>query len=301
MRSFRPWSQTLFLLPFFFLLACSPAEQPVIAELMGVDDAQQITGGIEVSDRSSHANVVVMIMVDSDDGQSSVCTGTFISENLILTARHCVNKNIRRMGVLYGISPFTNSEFLSLKIVDVFLHPEPETSRDNRNDLALIQFDGGLPEGADYAELADKNLAPIDRAATPAAKGATDFLFDGLGYGRTHGVATEETDNVGSGTLRRVTLQSNDFSVNAKQFNVNQESLKRGVCDGDSGGPALVGLQNTRPIVAGVASGVYSADGVDQYASDFDSCNHYATYMNVIAYRPWILKIVKQVAAKTSP
>ncbi len=95
--------------------------------------------------------------------------------------------------------------------------------------------------------------------------------------------------------LRNVDLQIESFNQNATQFYVNQRSLK-GICNGDSGGPAIM-RYNNKDYVIGVASaiswsipGEIKADERDEYLENKDLCAEKSIYMNVKKFRSWIFE-----------
>lgn len=228
-----------------------------------------IIGGIPSSFKSTESRFSVLIALDSEFGETSICSGTFISNDLILTAAHCVSDRSSAMQVLYGHNPFSEGH-LYIPIIKAHL-PPPGQSHERR-DIALIQFSGGLPEGATTLSLAkSEDLA-----------GLKDFNFTSIGYGRSVGLdsSNEAEDGwAGSGHLRSVVLQTEDYSATDEVFGVNQKEGK-GVCFGDSGGPALMTKPDGSRVIVGIASGVNE-----------DTCSEKSVFMNILGFREWIFSI----------
>lgn len=293
--------------------ACTPAGER--SGHIVVKESQRIFGGDEVQVQSGSSLTVAMITLDDDMGQSFVCTGTFISARLLLTASHCVTTNKSQMRVLFGAAPFAGTAFVDVPIADVHVYHEivadgssAETGK--RHDLALIEI-RGLPDGARTAELPesaqgqDLQLKNDSRAATAVIQSSRQTLlhaqnlgFVALGYGRLDGLDLGASDTGGSGVLRRVDLSAENYSAKATTFTVLQETGERGVCFGDSGGPALLErttVDGVSAVVMGVASGVLDLEGTDPYAHGYDACKQRSIYMNVLPYLPWIERIQKKV------
>lgn len=291
-----------------FLGACTPAgERPGHVH---VKESQRILGGDEVQVQSGIERSLVMITLDDESGQSFVCTGTFISERLVLTASHCASADKERMRLLYGAAPFGGS-FVDVPIRRTHLYPKTaETQRldeaELRHDVALVEIAGTRPEGsavtpvpsAEELHALDPHVFKDGTTTTPKfnARSSTRVLsFLAMGYGRVHGVeVTDANDVAGAGVLRRVRLESADYRPEAAVFTVAQLTGERGVCFGDSGGPAVVELlkpEGMRNVLVGIASGVFSATGTDEYAHGFDACKQHSLYMNIRPYLPWIARV----------
>lgn len=96
----------------------------------------------------------------------SMCTGTIISSNLVLTAAHCVPDNPRRLFIFFGNSfmnavmdimevddnmdfPTTSSQFkraVDIVVKDDFLPNQTVDKQKVGSDLALVSLPGRLPE-----------------------------------------------------------------------------------------------------------------------------------------------------------
>jgi secreted trypsin-like serine protease len=205
-----------------------------------------INGGEKVSANDPIAKSTVMLETDAE-----YCSATIIRENLLLTAAHCIVPS--DTWVLIHFAGLEQTE--SRKAIRFFRHEGyQDLNETTRNDIALIFFEGGLPDG----------FTPVP--ILPADKGLTigdELQVAGYGAGGPLGV------------LAKVSLNVSDFLGTKSLIKFNQTS-KRGICHGDSGGPAFK-VSNGQLYLAGVAS----------YANELD-CSGYSAYSIATNYIEWI-------------
>lgn len=260
----------------FLLAACGGSQQDLKTPL----DAG-IIGGKEVSSQSSIAKYVVLVY---DKPTETYCTGTLIKPNIILTAAHCVGSNYESLSLAFGVNPLTGNYILR-QAANAIANKDYQKEKSNqRNDVALILIKGTAPAGYQPLLLPDEQF-PLQ----------SSYTFTAAGYGRISGKKEKGDDPQGSGVLRQVDLQIDSFSTDDMQFYVNQQSAK-GICNGDSGGPALMTYKGQNYVV-GVASAIswtvpdeIKEDQRNQYIENKDFCSEKSIYMNVKKFRTWILE-----------
>lgn len=207
--------------------------------------------------------VMVLTRFQKDDFSSEVlstlCTGTLIDSNTVLTAAHCFPKNTISTQIIASINLFCSSGFnkrLVYSAVEINIHPQyrhknTPSSTSPDFDIATVKFDGVLPPP--YAPL---KLSPVD-ILSEMANPTSQMIM--IGYGRTH------TNDDTLPELRYVIKNWEQLKLFKDSVNlidhlnlvsVNQQDAQ-GACSGDSGGPLLIADKGTYKIV-GVASYIES-------------------------------------------
>lgn len=236
--------------------------------------------GGQVVDKQIFAKHVVAIY---NVRHGVICTGTIIAANVVLTAAHCVSTGSPGdYQILFTKSPrpFGN---VTRKVTQVRMHDYNPASYSDRKDLALVRFRGDLPAGYEPMPLPNKrDLEDMGRN------------FYATGYGVITG--RQDLPDREPGILRytHVSLYEKALTPSLSQFTVNQQN-GRGICFGDSGGPAFVKLGDRR-IIIGVASAVYSLDKYARTRRDFDICRYQAIYISTYYYSHWIQKTSAELA-----
>jgi secreted trypsin-like serine protease len=207
-----------------------------------------INGGEKVLADDPIAKSTVML-----ETESQYCSATVIGNGLLLTAAHCLNE-----GATWILIHFSGLEGGMSRTASRSLRHEDyqDLLGTTRNDVALVFFEGGLPEG-----FVPVSILPSDQKL----KIGEDLQLAGYGGGGPLGV------------LAKVKLQVAEFINNTNLVKFEQ-TVQRGICHGDSGGPAFKAMDG-HLYLAGVAS----------YANEID-CSGYSVYTSASPYISWIQK-----------
>jgi MYXO-CTERM domain-containing protein len=248
-------------------LACSATANPRAG-----GSTQAIAGGTE---DESHQNVFLLVRESQNSG--ALCTATLIAPNLLLTARHCVSPGTGDDHVLCGDSvlgePYPASAFIATNdaqprnsspifhATDVLV---PGVGEDTCGyDVALIILKQNVP-----ADISVPAVPRIDREVQPGES------YTAVGYG---------LNETGNSTGSRMQLAGLSIECEPGSCGEGVESTEfrgeKGICSGDSGGPALD--------ADGKVVGVVSRGGPD--------CST-PVYSTVTAWHDFIIDTAKQAA-----
>jgi V8-like Glu-specific endopeptidase len=244
--------------PLVAALLCSLALLPsALADFSGLaQDA--IIKGDPVRSGSEIERHAVLLQFDN-----SSCTGTVIAPDIALTAAHCVKRRPRESWARFG----KDGQAAKRRVVSYLGHPEYSG---NQRDIAVVRFEGGLPEG--YSP------APALDGSSGAVPAGTEVIA--AGYGQTSGYDNQ------AGYLHAASfqiVQSGSWEVFMKGQGTNS------TCYGDSGGPAYVEHEGEL-LLFGVVSGSYGAN---------DHCEGgVLIFSRVDTHEPWIISTIQQLRGK---
>lgn len=245
----------------------------------GSGTAAGVIGGTEVEGASDPlAKVVVGLVMQSSVGES-LCTGTLIAKDLVLTAAHCIPDQISSGQVQFGTTLGRQAE--AHKIIGMVQHPkyEPDMEKPgNHFDIGLVRFEGKVPAG--YVP------AMIDANPATVVRGLNLQL---MGYG-----LDSHFFHTGAGVLRTA-----DFTIaelpNEGEIRV-ESSWNKALCNGDSGGGLFLSDQGKAVVV-----GVTSRTEALQFCKFAVRCLNYGIFTNVAANAEWIQQTGKDFHAADAP
>ncbi|WP_081111802.1 S1 family peptidase [Bdellovibrio bacteriovorus] len=243
-----------------------------------------IIGGVQVEaqDTISKSTVAIIASVTTEDGKEGqfICTGSLLSDNVVLTAGHCVptEKEYKSIALYVIFSRDLNKmERTDVRLVtDALIHPQYGSSTEgaDAHDVAVIRFAGAKASGYEIAKFLDDESVLTEGAVVTLA---------GYGLNKTDGVNTE-SDN----TLRKVNVEVAG-NLGKNEIILDQQN-GRGACHGDSGGPAFINVAGVE-YVWGVTSRGAGKNGVDD-------CSLASVYTKVKSERTFINAALTQLSVK---
>ena len=239
------------------------------------ESAAAIVGGAPPVTDDLARHVVAVI-----GGNGSVCTGTAIARDLVLTAAHCVRSGAKYEAIELGGAGRPQRT----NVASVEQHPQFDFEAANASRAT-----------ADLAVL--KLAKPLSPRVMPAALSARDFFLAGdrftvAGFGSVGGL--------GDGTFGR--LLAADLVAQGRQFELQlrlADPMTRGespgssACSGDSGGPVFEDT-STGLVLVGVVSWAASASGTV-------GCGGVTGATPIAVVRPWITETAKKLRSPLAP
>lgn len=264
-----------------------------------------INGKAVESSDSINASVVGVYNIK----EQSICTGSLITPNIVMTAAHCIPNNTQQIKIVFSTNiddtitirePDVLQEFVLPAIqfkVGPTWNPKDETTEIDTGDIALIKFKGTAPTGYKPAvflksstdlkpgllvTLAGYGVSTVDTEEIDPKKfrnieQAIEYgdVFCSGSHRGNYGTCFK-VERSGDGLLRFTTAPISFIY----QTEVRLNEKNAGTCNGDSGGPAYI-LQD----------GVYYLFGITSRGSEL--CNEAGIYTNALSYKNWIDDSIK--------
>lgn len=248
--------------------ACAPQTGAINT----ASDNNGIIGGLDATGNEDFAQTIVSVYNTETSG---LCTGSIVSDSLLVTAAHCVTGPAQKLALIFGKNiKDTNNRVV--KRVDAYkvspLWPFRQDESLNSGDIAMVKFSGGLPPGYRPAQVLSNKAALTNGAVVLLA-----------GYGISDGVK-----HTGSGTLRSAEVKILNAAYSESELLVAQNEGK-GACHGDSGGPAYVRI-NGQLMLWGVTN-----RGVNDPNND---CSVSAAYASIPYYRDWLKQTASELTTR---
>lgn len=267
---FKKFSLTI--LAAAMLVACA---QHNTAEVLTDESQTGVIGGQKVEQGSVVMTSTVGLY---DEMTGSLCTGTLISRELVLTAAHCVTPGSTGLMVFFTNDVKNMNSYNSQYAIKALRHEDYDRNRKiDTADIALVRIrDTYLPVGYKPAAILEDFTSLKDGGEVVVA-----------GYGLNWALGVKK----GAGILRTTKLKMSQARHGQTELMLSQ-SLKKGVCSGDSGGPAYV-ERNGQLYLAGVAS---RGDAAVMLLSP--KCDKFSIYSRVDAYTTWIKETSNKLMSK---
>lgn len=269
--------KNLLLLSVFALANCTPKGFAPLAVPAGTKPS--IIGGEKATASDAVTASTVSLMMGYKGKLYSFCTGTLISEDLILTAAHCLHSvSDNQVFVAFGeVLPTELSDPNLQEVVDWTTHPEYRVVRDAtgamisaRNDVALVKLAQAAPEQAIVVPILEESVALVP---------GESLLLAG------YGLEKEIGERIPAKGLNFVRVP---LAKLWESILVTDQNNAKGACNGDSGGPAYLETKKGL-VVVGITRGPHDK------AKD---CRHYGEYTNATMFKTYILEEAAFLNAK---
>lgn len=210
-----------------------------------------VSGSEQVSIPRALIRSTVGLEVYTENGENTICSGTLVSENLVMTAAHCV-LGYAGIKIIFGPS-FENPR--EIRWAYQVTHPRSANPYipAHRMDVALVYFHGKTPTGFLPAQMLP---------STYTLKEGEEVVV--AGYGKT------SVDKNDEGSLRFNSLKILNPHYSNLEISLEQTSTAAS-CPGDSGGPVYVRV-NQQYYYWGVANAGF---GVEK------PCGKYIIYADI--------------------
>jgi secreted trypsin-like serine protease len=235
----------------------------MVIALLGISPAHAIKGGV-LGPPDLAAQTVMIVST-----RASICTGSVIARNIVLTAAHCVQPKAD-----YAIAVQENGATRIAKVSRIVLHPKfnPNQFRTRHPtpDMAILKISEALPLSYRVAQMARDPVLP---------KHGEMFVIAGYGFSR-------DGDEKSLGKLRSITLPAIGTTGGIMVRLSAGDGVNAGACTGDSGGPAFHNGE-----VAGVIGWLSAPSG--------KNCGFVTGVTLVGLQRVWIDSVIRSIGTKS--
>lgn len=287
------WARLSFGL-FLGVVACASASEP-----QGLPATKRVSSAVEGGERTrSYAYSMAVLARD----RNSICTGTLIAPNLVLTARHCVDVLDGPASVCTSKWQTQNNDRLEVAACDDVRGPE--ACADTVAVAEIVRTPGDTLCGQDLALLVlAKNVAAT--VARPVAPAVNVPMYDSR-FNRTitaigYGIDGPDGGGIGLRRIREnirvpcIPGHPNPFldcnGDGQEHVNPGEFPTAGGTCSGDSGSAALEqGTFNKgQPVILGVLS---------RAASSAVSCGLQGIYTRVDVWSDLLVATARRAAER---
>lgn len=215
-----------------------------------------IYDGVEDNDDSSLSGVVALRV--GTGGTFELCSGALVAPNLVLTARHCVTKNVTTSVSCDENGRSANGKHISAEedptTIGIYTGAAPSFGRaPQAKGRAIISPKGAYLCDSDIAlvilDQAVEGAKPLAvRLKSPAHPGET---IRSVGYGQN-----DQDTPIGTRFRKtgvKVLAQGRGVSASNTPLGTHEFEVGRSICQGDSGGPAV--SEETQAIIGVVSRG----------------------------------------------
>lgn len=259
---------------FVSAIGCSKKKGSLESFAQSTQSSSIINGEIVAADHElGHSTVGLILKIKGTWYQA--CTGSIIAPNMIMTAAHCVGYvNAKRDNIVINFSLNTvanevqadpdadhiedvRAVFNTIDVVDIVTHEKYTSGVDY--DIAIIRLKQNIPATHKVAEFLPLNFVDVAAQKLTIDGETKDVTL--LGFG----LINEETGE-SSSVLRKTTVPARFEGITL----VTDQTHGTGACNGDSGGPAFVQIDQKNYLV-GVTHGPYL---------DYVTCHEFGVYLN---------------------